>query len=111
MGLSIEFYKKQPKLCPHCGQVVEMETICEAGSGGRTWYPILESLGYYVPYEQLTEENDWYGKNMTLTQEQLKELYQYVKNNRCGLYYGDEVFGLLASAIIEGDTVVINADW
>jgi len=90
---------------------VEMETIDTSGSGGRNWYPILESIGYYVPYDQRTEENDWYGKDMTLTEEQLREVYTYVKNNRFELFYGESVLGTLGRAIIDGNEVVVNADW
>lgn len=111
MGLDIEFKENQPVLCPHCGQFVKVETISQEGSSGRNWYPILESLGYYVPYDQRTDENDWYGKDMTLSPEQTKELYKYVKENVGDLYYGESVFGLIARAMVEGNEVVINADW
>ena len=33
--------------------------IASTDSGGRLWYDFLERLGYYVPYEKRTKENDW----------------------------------------------------
>lgn len=111
MSLDIDFYEQQPVVCPHCGETVKMETIAQECSSGRGWYPILESLGYYVPYEQRTEENDWYGKDMVLTPEQTKEVYKFVKENESDLYYGSTILGLLARAILDGTTVVINANW
>jgi hypothetical protein len=111
VSLDIDFYETQPVVCPHCGQTIKMETIDCANSGGRGWYPILESLGYYVPYEKRTEDNDWYCKNMTLTPEQTKEVYKYVKEHLFELYNAMSVMSLIARATLEGTTVVINANW
>ena len=110
MSLDIDFYENQPVICPHCGQVVKVETIASECSSGRGWYPILESLGYYVPYDQRTEENDWYGKDMTLTKEQAEEVYWYIMNHP-DIYYGYTISGLIARALLNHNTVVINADW
>lgn len=111
MSLDIDFREVHPVLCPACGaHVIDKDVDC-AGSGGRIWYDILERLGYYVPYDQRTEENDWYGKDMKLTREQTEELYRFVKENRGDIYYGSEVAALIAQALVEGDAIVINADW
>lgn len=111
VSLDIDFYENQPVICPHCGQTVKMETIANEYSSGRSWYPILESFGYYVPYDQRTEENDWYCKDMTLTAEQTKELYKFVNENRSELYDPEPILALIARAILDGTTVVINASW
>lgn len=111
MSLDIYFKATHKMLCPNCKTHVTSEVIDEVGSSGKVWYDILESLGYYVPYDQLTEENDWYGKDMTLTPTQAKEVYQYVKKNFYDVYYGDEVLGLLVRAIVEEHDIVVNANW
>lgn len=54
-------------------------------------------------------ENDWYGKDMILTDEQAKELYKYAKTN-CA-YNSDTVANLVFYAICNGEKVVVNADW
>ena len=70
MGLDITFMRRKNIVCPKCGEIVGHTTVDSIDAGGRGWYPLLESIGYYVPYEQRTEENDWYGKDMVLTDEQ-----------------------------------------
>ena len=110
MGLNIYVTLGSDVICPHCGKVVmTTDEGVEEGSG-RGWYPILEDLGYYVPYEKRTEENDWYGKDMVLTEEQTEKLYKFVKKNP-DLYGSYSIRNLIATAMIEEKTVVINADW
>lgn len=112
MGLDISFTVANETACPHCGGII---FVCNANSltensCGRGWYPILEELGYYVPYDQRTEENDWYGKDMTLTKEQVEKVYQFII--RCpGLYRASAIRGLISMAILDGDAVILNADW
>ena len=109
MGLDITFTRRKNFVCPKCGEVVgHTDVDCEY-SGGRSWYPFLEKIGYYVPYEQRTEENDWYGKDMVLTNEQADEAYRFAKDNV--LYRANEVRSLIATALLEKDSIVINADW
>jgi len=110
MGLDISVMLKSDVICPHCGKVVRAETERTEDGGGRGWYPILEKFGYYVSYENRTEETDWYGKDMVLTTEQTKELYEFVKDHH-GLYGAAEILSLIAVAMAEGKTVAINADW
>ena len=109
MSLDITFKEMHPVVCPHCGKVVKQEAAVFERGGGREWYPILESIGYYVPWDKRTEENDWYGKDMELTREQAEEMYEYIKKHD-GIY-GYEACYLIARSLLEGDTVVICADW
>lgn len=109
MGLDITFTHRKTIYCPKCGEVVINCDEDQAGSSGRVWYELLESLGYYVPYDKVTEENNWYGKDMVLTPEQVDEVYQFLKKN--DVYYGDTIMRLITTATYEDDLVVINADW
>lgn len=109
MGLDIRFIQRTNNICPHCGEIVGQTDVGVADSSGSSWYPFLESIGYYVPYEQRTEENDWYGKDMVLTEKQADELYQFAKKH--DLYGAYLVTKLIAEAIYEKDSIVVNADW
>ncbi len=110
MGLDIRFTQRKKTVCPHCGKEIaqhyDVNAVC---SGGRGWYPFLESIGYYVPYDKRTEENDWYGKDMVLTKEQAECAFRIAKEDE--LYNWHEIVGLIAVALIEDDYIVINADW
>lgn len=110
MSLDIRFRKEIDVLCPHCGKPAFSKTVCELNSGGRGWYPLLESIGYYVPYEQRTEENDWYAKDMVLTNEQMKEACLFARKNS-DLYDAEAIHSLIASAILCEEKIVVNADW
>ena len=110
MSLDIRFTVKRDIICPHCGKVFKTEDGYSTKSGGRGWYPILEDLGYYVPYDKRTDANDWYGKDMVLTDEQLDEVYQFVKKHP-DLYSATDVLGLIAMARYEKRSVAVNADW
>ena len=111
MSLDVRFTVRRNVMCPHCGKVVMTTDEQTVDTGGRAWYPILEELGYYVPYELRTEENDWYGKDMVLNDEQLDILYQHIRYRVSELYHGMEVLSLIAVARMENDMVVLNADW
>lgn len=106
MSLDIRFTAK----CPHCGEIVGRKEVDCVYSGGRGWYPILEEIGYYVPDELLTEENDWYGKDMALTAKQADKVHRFVMDNP-SLYYGRDVQLLIDSALYNHYTIVVNADW
>ena len=108
MGLDIRFTQRKKIVCPKCGEVITTIDKQSALSGGRAWYPFLETIGYYVPYEKQTEENDWYGKDMVLTKEQAEYAYRFAKEE---VYNWHEVIGLIAVAICEKDDIVVNADW
>ena len=62
-----------------------------------------------MPYDKRTEENDWYGKDMKLTDKQVNDLYEFVKKS--DLYNSGEIMALIALARMEGQDVIINADW
>ena len=109
MGLDITIKERKEFRCPDCGRLVTTQDIAEEWSGGRVWYDFLESVGYYVPYEKRTEENDWYGEDMVLTEEQAKQLADFVSDNQPYNYM--DVEGLVARALLHGNKVVINSSW
>lgn len=109
MGLDLTISKRKTNRCPHCGEVIGHTIEDEVGSGGRVWYPILEQIGYYVPYEERTEENDWYGKDMILSDDQIDAIYQFVKNT--DVFQKTMVLCVIASAKYENCEVILNADW
>ena len=109
MGLDITIKGRKEFRCPDCGRLVTTRDIYAEYSGGREWYNFLESVGYYVPYEKRTEENDWYGEDMVLTEAQAKQLADFVSENQP--YNARDVECLVARALMRGNKVVINADW
>ena len=110
MSLDITIRERQEFYCPDCGRLVTTQDIgATEYSGGRVWYNFLEPIGYYVPYERRTEENDWYGEDMVLTEEQAKQLAQFVSDYQPTNY--DDIEVLVARALLHGNKVVINADW
>ena len=53
-----------------------------------------------------------YGKDMALTDEQIGELFKFVNNPDFeGLWQMGQTSWLIESARIDGDKIVINADW
>lgn len=82
MGLDITVMERRDVRCPHCGEVITTVDVASTDSGGSLWYDFLERLGYYVPYEKRTKENDWYGKDMVLDNEQAKQLADYAVKKR-----------------------------
>lgn len=109
MGLDITVMERKDVCCPHCGEVINTVEVNSTDSGGRLWYDFLERLGYYVPYEKRTKENDWYGKDMVLDNEQAKQLVDYVVKKE--VYNWDGVESVVATALAHRNKVVINADW
>ena len=109
MSLDIIIKELKEFRCPDCGQLVTTQNIDAECSSGRVWYDFLESVGYYVPYEKRTDENDWYGEDMVLTEAQAKQLADFVSDNLP--YHWVAINNLIASAMLHGNKVVINADW
>lgn len=109
MSLDIEITLRKPVICPKCGEIVDYTNVNTVDSGGRAWYPFLESIGYYVPYDQRTEKNDWYGKDMVLTGDQVTELCRFLR--KTDVFMEEEVKALVATAMLENHTIVVNADW
>lgn len=109
MGLDVRVTQRRKILCPNCGEEVSHVDVECVDSGGRVWYEPLESIGYYVPYNERTEENDWYAKDMVLNKEQATQIRKFVK---CFEVYNHKaISNLIAAAECDGDDVVINADW
>ena len=109
MSLDITIKERKEFRCPDCGRLVTTQDIAEEGSGGRVWYDFLQGVGYYVEDDNQTEENDWYGEDMVLTEEQAKQLADFVSENQP--YNARDVEFLVARALMHGNKVVINADW
>ena len=109
MSLDITIKERQEFRCPDCGRLVTTQDIDAECSSGRVWYDFLQGVGYYVEGDNLTEENDWYGKDMVLTEEQEKQLADFVSDNLP--YHWVAINNLIASAMLHGNKVVINADW
>ena len=109
MSLDITIKERKEFRCPDCGRLVTTQDIDAEGSSGRVWYDFLQGVGYYVEGDNLTEENDWYGKDMVLTEEQAKRLADFVSDNQP--YNALDVECLVARALLHGNKVVINADW
>lgn len=109
MSLDITIKERKEFRCPDCGRLVTTQDINEECSSGRVWYDFLESVGYYVEGDNLAEENDWYGNDMVLTEEQAKQLADFVSDNQP--YNDRNVECLVAMALLHGNKVVINADW
>ena len=109
MSLDITIKERKEFRCPDCGRLVTTQDIGAECSGGRVWYNFLEPIGYYVPYENRTKENDWYGEDMVLTEEQAYQLADFVSDNQP--YNAVDIQWLVAVTLLHGNKVVINADW
>ena len=109
MSLDITIKERKEFHCPDCGRLVTTRDIYAECSGGREWYNFLEGIGYYVPFENRTKENDWYGEDMVLNEEQAKQLADFVSDNQP--YNARDVECLVARALLHGNKVAINADW
>ena len=109
MSLDITIKERKEFRCPDCGRLVTTQDIDAEGSSGRVWYDFLQGVGYYVECDNPTEENDWYGEDMVLTEEQAKQLADFVCDNQP--YNARDVECLVARALLHGNKVVINADW
>ena len=110
MSLDIRITSRKKLVCPHCNKFCGEEDVEVVECGGSGWHPILEEIGYYVPYDKRTEENNWYGKDMELTKGQTKQLYDFSKV-QCELYNAHQVCNLIACSVMDGNVVVVNADW
>lgn len=109
MSLDIAIKERKEFRCADCGRLVGTWDITEECSDGRVWYIFLKGVGYYVEDDNSTEKNNWYGKDMLLTEEQAKQLADFVSENKP--YNARDVECLVARALMRGNKVVINADW
>ena len=113
MGLDIRISRAEPIYCPHCGELVTYRAVDTINCGGRWWYEFLEYIGYYNPYVKgQPYSQPMYGKDMALNDEQVDGLIKFVKQPDFGsLLQMKQVLWLIESARIDGDKIVINADW
>ena len=109
MSLDITIKERKEFRCPDCGRLVTTEDIDEERSSGRVWYGFLQGVGYYVEDDNPTKEKNWYATDMVLTEEQAKQLADFVSDNQP--YNARDVECLVARALMRGNKVVINADW
>ena len=98
MGLDITIKEQKEFRCPECGRLVTTLDINAECSHGRVWYDFLQGVGYYVE-----------GEDMVLTEEQAKQLADFVSDNQP--YNARDVECLIAMALMHGNKVAINADW
>lgn len=113
MGLDIRISRAEPIYCPHCGELITYRVVDTVDGCGSWWYEFLESIGYYKSYVKgQPYSQPMYGKDLGLSDEQVDELFKFVNrpdvNDMCQM---DCVSNLVESARIDGDKIVINADW
>ena len=108
MSLDITIKERKEFRCPDCGKMVTTSDIDAECSSGRVWYDFLQGVGYYAPYGEPADD-DWYATDMVLTEEQAKQLADFVSDNQP--YNARDVECLVARALMRGNRVVINADW
>ena len=110
MSLDIRVKERKEIRCPDCGRVVDYRTLDCAASAGREWYDFLGKIGYYVPFEDLTDDQeDWYNRDMVLDDDQAKQLAAYAAEKQ--VYDYEAVESVVAKALMHGNRVVVNADW
>ena len=107
MGLDIRISRAKPIYCPHCGELVKYKPMKSIDSRGRQWYEFLEYAKYYKPY---LIEQDMYSKDMMLNNEQVNELIKFIDRNS-ELCMAQDIYRMAESARIDGDKIIINADW
>ena len=113
MGLDIRISRAEPIYCSHCGELVTYRAVDTVNDGGSSWYEFLESIGYYKPYVKgRPQSQPMYGEDMVLNDKQVGELFKFVNDPDFeGWWQMDSVSRLIESARIDGDKIVINADW
>ena len=113
MGLDIRISRAEPIYCPHCGELVTYRAVDTVDGGGSSWYEYLESIGYYRPYVKgQPYSQPMCGKDMELSNEQINKLEKFVtESDLCTSYPMIKTLNLIESARIDGDKIVINADW
>ena len=107
MSLDITIKERKEFRCPDCGRLVTTQDIGAECSSGRVWYDFLDSVGYYVPYGDPAD--DGYGMDMALTEEQAKQLADFVSEKNP--YNALDIKFLVGMTLANGNKVVINADW
>nr|DAT39513.1 MAG TPA: cysteine-rich protein [Bacteriophage sp.] len=113
MGLDIRISRAKPIYCPHCGELVTYRAVDTVNGGGSSWYEFLESIGYYKPYVKgQPYSQPMYGKDLELSNEQVSKLFKFVNRpDFDDLWQMAQTSRLIEDARIDGDKIVINADW
>lgn len=113
MGLDITISRSEPIYCSHCGEFVTYRTVDTINCSGIWWYEYLESIGYYKPYiKGQPYSRSMYGKDLELSNEQIDKLEKFVtESDFCTSYPMIKILNFIESARIDGDKIVINADW
>ena len=113
MGLDIRISRAKPIYCPHCGELVTYRAVDTVDGGGSSWYEFLESIGYYKPYVKGRPcSQPMYGKDMELSNDQASKLFTFVnRHDFDDLWQMAQMSRLIELARIDGDKIVINADW
>ena len=113
MGLDITISRAEPIYCPHCGELVTYRDVDTVDDGGSSWYEFLESIGYYKPYVKgQPYSQPMYGKDLALNDEQIDKLEKFVtESDFCTSYEMIKTLKLIELARLNGDKIVINADW
>lgn len=109
MGFAIEISQFDVDKCPHCGKPIKGPLRDWTKSGGPAWREFLKKIGYYVPYDERTPDSDWYGKDMTLTAEQAKDLATFARTY--DVYGRANICAMVEDALDDSGFIVINADW
>lgn len=106
MGLDITISRAKPIYCPHCGELVMYKSVDDVDSSGRIWYEFLDNVGY-----RRLGGLDMYGQDMVLDDERLNELINFINRySEDGLRFGSIGY-LIKDARIDGDKIIINANW
>ena len=109
MSLDITIKERKEFRCPDCGRLVTTQDIDAECSSGRVWYDFLQGVGHYTEGDKPTEQNDWYGEDMVLTDEQARQLAYFISDNQP--YNARDIECLVSRALLHGNKVLINADW
>lgn len=110
MGLDIRFKTQSPIICPHCGEIVDYETLDKVTSSGRVWYDFLEDINYYVPDEKQTSETSGkYSEDMVLSIDQINTLREFLKTHN--IYEHRDIDCMALKALVDKQSMIVNADW
>ena len=106
MGLDIRISRAKPIYCPHCGELVTYKSVEDIDSSGRIWYEFLDNIGY-----RKSGNSDMYGRDMVLDDESLNALVSFINHYSEDGFRFSSVAYLIENARIDGDKIVINANW
>lgn len=102
MGLDIDVRIRKKEHCKRCGCPHAGEIIEQIDAGGRTYYDLLEKIGY---------GDESYGQFVELDDSQVRTLAMFAASKEQELYGGHELAKATALALVTGDIVEFEADW